>query len=144
MFDRVLNTLLEGTQRIVFEFESRFSMTQAFGCVHGNDLPISLPPQRFHNYLNCKQFFSLNEQVACNYRGRSIWPESMDNAKAFENFAVDKKRRNGKLPVICQSLTKNQFKVNSTSFGGPAYPSAPFCLKEYGYCKNVLNSSSII
>ena len=135
MFDRVLNTLLEGTQRIVFEFESRFSMTQAFGCVHGNDLPISLPPQRFHNYLNCKQFFSLNEQVACNYRGRSIWPESMDNAKAFENFAVDKMRRNGKLPVICQSLTKNQFKVNSTSLQALPIPPFPFVLKSMDIVK---------
>ena len=110
MFDRVLNTLLEETQRTVFEFELRFGMTQAFGCVHGNDLPISLPLQRSHNYLNCKQFFSLSEQVVCNCRGyfvyvECIWPESMDNAKAFENFVVDKKRRNGKLPVICQSLT---------------------------------------
>ena len=59
----------------------------------------------------------------------------MDNAKAFENFVVDKKRRNGKLPVICQSLTKNQFKDNSTLLGALPIPPFPFVLKSMDIVK---------
>ena len=51
------------------EFETKFGMTQAFGCIDGTHIPIACPSEHSHNYFCYKQFHSLNIQAVCDYKG---------------------------------------------------------------------------
>ena len=44
----------------VAEFESKFGMVQAFGCVDGTHIPIRSPYVDSQDYFNYKQYFSVN------------------------------------------------------------------------------------
>ena len=87
----------------VAEFESKYGMTQAFGCIDGTHVPIQRPLVNSQDYFCYKQFFSLSVQAICDYRGYFMdaecrWPGSVHDAKVFANSSVNRKLRNGKLP----------------------------------------------
>ena len=79
------------------EFEWKFGMAQASGCIDGIHIHIKRPIENSQNY-NYKQFFSLNVQAVCDSRGRFIdveckWPGSVHDAKVFANLANSKNLR---------------------------------------------------
>ena len=77
----------------ISEFETKFGMTQAFGCIDGTHIPIACPAEHSHDYFCYKQFHSLNLQALCDYKGAFMdveckWPGSVHNAKVFANVYV--------------------------------------------------------
>jgi hypothetical protein len=54
----------------VSEFETKFGMVQAFGCIDGTHIPMKRPIVDSQDYFNYKQFFSLNVQAVCDFYGR--------------------------------------------------------------------------
>ena len=49
-----------------------------------------------------------------------MWPLSVDDVKVFAYYSINKKLRNGKLPLTFQSVRKNQVKVSTYAIGGPS------------------------
>ena len=124
----------------VSEFESKFGMTQAFGCVDGTHIPILCPVENSQDYFCYKHYHSLSVQAVCDYRGyfmdvECMWPGSVHDAKVFANSAINRKLRNKKLPTTFQSPIQGE-KIPNYIIGDPAYPLVPFCMKEYQSCSN--------
>ena len=127
-------------QRKVAEFETKFGMVQAFGCVGGTHIPIRRPIVDSQDYFNYKQYFSLNVQEVCDFRGLFIdvecrWPGSVHDAKVFSNSHVHNKLKTGNLST-CNSLLPGHEKIPNYLIGDPAYPLTPYCMKEYQSCKS--------
>ena len=79
----------------ISESETKFGMTQAFGCIDGTHIPIVCPSEHSHDYFCYKQFHSLSVQVVCNYKVAFMdvgckWPGSVHNAEVFANSSVCK------------------------------------------------------
>ena len=51
----------------VSEFESKFGMVQAFGCVDGTHIPLLRPVKDPQDYFCYKGFYSLNVQAVCDF-----------------------------------------------------------------------------
>lgn len=125
----------------VSEFETKFGMIQAFGCIDGTHVPIICPGVNSQDYYSYKGFYSLNVQAVCDYRGQFLdvecrWPGSVHDAKVFANSNVNKKLRNGTLPGTYRSVIPGCRSIPNYLIGDPAYPLLPFCLKEYDSCQN--------
>ncbi|XP_047144707.1 uncharacterized protein LOC101236227 [Hydra vulgaris] len=120
----------------VAEFESKFGMIQAFGCIDGTHVPIACPVENSQDYFCYKQYYSMNVQAVCDYKGmfmdvECVWPGSVHNSKVFANSSINRKLRNGSLPGIFQSVLHGYEKIGTYIIGDPAYPLTPFCIKEY-------------
>lgn len=90
----------------VSEFELKFGMIQAF--VDGTHIPIKSPKGNSQDYFCYKQFYSLNVQAVCDYRGMFMdvdcrWPGSVHDAKVFANSTINKSLINGEMPVMIYS-----------------------------------------
>ena len=77
------------------EFELKFGMPQAFGCIDGTYIHIKRSIENSQDYYNYKQFFSLNVQAVCDSRRRFIdveckWPGSVHDAKEFAYLVITK------------------------------------------------------
>lgn len=125
----------------VSEFEAKFGMTQAFGCIDGTHVPIRRPTVDSQDYFCYKQYFSLSVQATCDYKGYFMdvecqWPGSVHDAKVFANSSINKKLREAKLPQLFQVSTRRAEKIPNYLIGDPAYPLVPFCMKEYEHCSN--------
>lgn len=124
----------------VSEFEAKFGMIQAFGCIDGTHIPIKCPIKGAQDYFCYKGFFSLNVQAVCDYRGRFMdvecrWPGSVHDAKVFANSSVNLKLRENKMPETYQTVIPGYDKIPNYLIGDPAYPLVPHCLKEYESCQ---------
>ena len=129
----------EEMQRKVSEFELRFGLIQAFGCIDGTHVPIKTPSTDSHDYFCYKQYYSLNVQAVCDYRGRFIdvdcrWPGCVHDAKVFSNSTINHNMRNRKLPQTFNTLIPDHDKVPNYIIGDPAYPLTPYCMKEFDHC----------
>ena len=51
----------------ISEFEAKFGITHSFGCIDGTHIPLKVPTVNSQDYY--KQFYSLNIQGACDYKG---------------------------------------------------------------------------
>ena len=125
----------------VSEFEAKFGMIQAMGCIDGTHIPIKKPHKNSQDYFCYKQFYSLNVQAICDYRGQfmdveCVWPGSVHDAKVFANSSVNHRLQGNKLPRTFQSVIPGCNLVPNYLIGDPAYPLTPFCIKEYESCKN--------
>ena len=123
----------------VSEFELKFGMTQAFGCIDGTHIPIKTPTIDSHDYFCYKQYYSLNVRAVCDYGGTFIdvdcrWPGSVHDAKVFANSSLNHNLRNGRLPQTFNTLIPNHSKVPNYVIGDPAYPLTPYCMKEFEIC----------
>ncbi len=128
-------------QKKVAEFETKYGMIQAFGCIDGTHVPIICPGTNSQDYYNYKGFYSLNVQAVCDYRGHFLdvecrWPGSVHDAKVFANSSINAKLQNGSLPGTYQSVIPGCTSIPNYIIGDPAYPLLPFCLKEYDSCEN--------
>ncbi len=125
--------------RKVAEFEGKFGMVQAFGCVDGTHVEIKCPTESSQDFYCYKGFHSINVQAVCNFRGIFMdvdcrWPGSVHDAKVFANSEISKSLRNGKLPVTYQTFIPGHEKIPNYLIRDPAYPLLPHCLKEYDTC----------
>ncbi|XP_065651012.1 uncharacterized protein LOC136079217 [Hydra vulgaris] len=125
----------------VSEFESKFGMTQAFGCIDGTHIPIRRPLTNSQDFFCYKQYFFLSVQAACDNKDyfmdvECMWPGNVHDAKVFANSSINMKLRNVILPQTFQKPTKNADKIPNYLIGDPAYPLLPFCMKEYEHCSN--------
>jgi hypothetical protein len=123
----------------VSEFESKFGMVQAFGCIDGTHIPVLRPVKDPQDYFCYKGFYSLNVQAVCDYRGmfmnvECMWPGSVHDAKVFANSGINHKLKSGTLPCTFQSITPGAEKIPNYLIGDPAYPLTPHCMKEYATC----------
>ncbi|XP_047137567.1 uncharacterized protein LOC101235978 [Hydra vulgaris] len=124
----------------ISEFESKFGMIQVFGCVDGTHIPIVCPTNHSQDYFCYKQYYSLQVQAVCDYKGsfldvECMWPGSVHDAKVFSNSSINTNLRSSRLPGTFQTITKNKIKVPCYLIGDPAYPLLPHCMKEYSTCK---------
>ena len=124
----------------VSEFEAKFGLVQAFGCIDGTHIPIVAPSENSHDFYCYKQYYSLNVQGVCDYKGyfmdvECMWPGCVHDAKVFANSCTNHLIRNDKLPKIYQTIGKNNIKIPCYLIGDPAYPLVPHCMKEYASCK---------
>lgn len=131
----------DAMQKKVSEFEAKYGMVQAFGCVDGTHVPISCPKVSSQDYFCYKHYYSINVQAVCDYRGLFMdvdcrWPGSTHDSKVFTNSSINKRMMKGELPRILQSTDSNDEKVPNYLIGDPAYPLTPFCMKEYLHCIN--------
>ena len=125
----------------ISEFEAKFGMTQAFGCIDGTHIPISCPSKHSQDYFNYKHFYSLNVQAVCDFKGtfmnvECMWPGSVHDAKVFANSFINKALCNKKIPIIYQTISQNHIMVPNYLISDPAYPLIPYCMKEYTCCRN--------
>ena len=121
------------------EFEAKFGMPQAFGCIDGTHIRIKRPICNSQEYFNYKQFFSLSVQAVCDFQGHFMdidcrWPGSVHDAKIFANSSLNKKLSNGLLPVTYKQLLPGHAQIPNYLIGDPAYPLLPYCMKEYQTC----------
>ena len=84
------------------QFEPKFGMLQAFGCIDGTHIPIKTPAGNSQDFFNYKQFHSLNVKAVFDYRGyfRNVeceWPGSCHDAKVYSNSEICKRLRNKEL-----------------------------------------------
>ena len=91
-------------RQVTSEFEAKFGMPQAFGCVDGTHVEIKRPSSNSQEYFNYKQFFSLSVQAVCDFQGRFMdgvckWPGSVHDAKIFSHSSINKKLANSQLPI---------------------------------------------
>ena len=123
----------------VSEFELKFGMIQAFGCIDGTHIPVKRPLRDSQDYFNYKQFFSLNVQAVCDSKGQFMdvecrWPGSVHDAKVFSNSGINAKLNGGNLPKVYNTVLPGYEAVPNYLIGDPAYPLTPFCLKEFQSC----------
>jgi hypothetical protein len=123
------------------EFELKFGMIQAIGCIDGTHVALKRPPDNSQDFFNYKQFFSLNIQAVCDSNGYFMdvecrWPGSVHDAKVFANSCICKNLNNGKLPITYLTVLPGHDAVPNYLIGDPAYPLTQFCLKEYQSCSN--------
>ena len=125
----------------ITEFETKFGMTQAFGCIGGTHISTVCPSEHYHDYFCYKQFHSLNVQAVCDYKGAFMdveckWPGSVHDAKVFANSSICKRLRSSDLPTIFQTISNSEVKIPNYLIGDPAYPLLPYCMGEYSTCKS--------
>ena len=123
-------------RKIASEFELKFGIPQAFGCIDGTDIHIKLPVENSQDYYNYKQFFSLNVQAVCDSRRTFIdveykYPESVHDAKVFANSAISKNLKDNLLPTTYSTLLPGQDLIPNYLNGDTAYPLIPYSMKEY-------------
>ena len=133
-------------RKIASEFELKFGMPQAFGCIDGTHIRIKHPIENSQDYYNYKQFFSLNVHTVCESHGRFIdveckWPGSVHDAKVFADSAISKNLRGNLLPITYSTLSPGQDPIPNYFIGDPAYPLTPYYMKEYQGCSS---SSEVI
>ena len=85
--------------RKVSEFELKFGMIQAFGCIDGTHISLKKPMINSQDYFNYKQLYSINVQAVCDCRGLFMdidcrWPGSVHDAKVFANSKINEKLKN--------------------------------------------------
>ena len=99
----------EERRQKVSEFELKFGMIQAFGCINGTHIPIKRPIGNSQDYFNYIQFFSLHIQAVCDGNGQFInvkckWPGSVHGAKVFANSDINVKLNRAQLPLTFSTV----------------------------------------
>ena len=131
----------EDMRKLASEFEIKFGMVQAFGCIDGTHIQLKRPIKNSQDYFCYKQYFSLNIQAVCDSKGYFIdveckWPGSVHDAKVFANSTINKKLSEGTLLQTSYNLLDGYESIPNYLIGDPAYPLTHFCMKEYQSCSN--------
>ena len=117
----------EEMRQKVSEFESKYGMVQAFGCIDGTHIPIKSLNENSQDYFCYKQFFSLNVQAVCDYKGRFMdvecqWPGSVHDSKVYAISSIVKYCKARFFPTTYRSIGGSENKVPNYLIGDPAYP----------------------
>ena len=125
----------------ISEFEAKFGMTQPFGCIDGTQIPLKAPTVNSQDYYNYKEFYSLNVQGVCSYKGdfKDVdcrWPASCHDAKVYANSSINRQMQHNKIPIIYKHIISGEAKTANYLIGDRAYPLISFCMKEHESCKS--------
>ena len=125
----------------ILEFEEKFGMTQAFGCIDGTHIPLKALTVNSQDYYNYKQFYSLNVQGVCDCKGYFIdvdcrWPGSCHDAKVHANSSINRKMQHKEIPITYKQIIPDEAKIANYLIGDPAYPLTSLCMKEHKSCKS--------
>ena len=125
----------------VSEFEAKFGIIQAFGCIDGTHVPIKCPLENSQDYFCYKQYYSLNVQAVCDYKGMFMdvecrWPGRVHDSKVFANSSINEMLRNEQIPATFQTVIHSCKKVPNYLIGDPAYTLTPFFMKEFDNCNS--------
>ena len=125
----------------ISEFEAKFGMTQAFGCIDGTHIHLKAPTENSQDYYNYKQFYSLNVRGVCDCKDYFMdvdcrWPGSCHDAKVYPNSSINRKIQHKEIPIIYKQIVPRESKIATYLIGDPAYPLTTFCMKEYESCKS--------
>ena len=125
----------------ISEFEAKFGMTQAFGCIDGTHIHLKAPTENSQDYYNYKQFYSLNVRGVCDCKDYFMdvdcrWPGSCHDAKVYANSSINRKIQHKEIPIIYKQIVPRESKIATYLIGDPAYPLTSFCMKEYESCKS--------
>ena len=125
----------------VSEFKAKFGMIQTFGCIYGTHIPIKCSLKNSQDYSCYKQYYTLNVQAVCQYKGTFMdvecrSPGSVHNNKVFANSSINKMVSNWEMPATLQTIIPGCGKVPNYLIGEPAYTLTTFCMKEFDNCKN--------
>ena len=124
------------------EFEAKFGMTQAFGCIDGTHIILKAPTVNSQDYYNYKQFYSLKVQEVCDYKDNFIdvdyrWPGNCHVPKDYANSNINKKKmQQREIPIIYKQTIPGEEKVANYLIVDPAYPLTSFFMKEHKSCKS--------
>ena len=126
----------EETREKVSEFEAKFGMIQAFGCIDGTHITIKCPLENSQDCICYKQYYSLNVQATCDYKGMFMdvecrWPGIVHDSKVLANSSINKMLRNREMPATFQTVIPGCEKIPNYLIGDPACPLTPFCMKEF-------------
>ena len=111
----------------VSQFELKFGMLQAYGCIDGTHIPIKTPIENMQDYFNYEQFFSLNVQAVCDCKGYFMdvdcrWPGSCRDAKVYANSKINKNMQGNEMPMQFKQILPGEAKKPNYLIGDPAYP----------------------
>ena len=101
----------------VSQFVLTFGMLQAYGCIDGTHIPIKTPNENLRDYFNYKQFFSLNVQAVCDYKGYFMdvdcrWPGSCHDAKVYANSKINETMQdNNEMPKQFKQILPGEAKI---------------------------------
>ena len=56
----------------VSEFKAKFGMIQALGCIDGTHIPFKCSLKNSQDYSCYKQYYTLNVQAVCEYKGQGV------------------------------------------------------------------------
>ena len=119
------------------ESEAKSEMKQAFGYIDGTHIPVKYPVQNSQDYFCYKQFYSLNIQAVCDYRGsfmdiECMWPGSVHDENVFTNSSLNQILQNNLIPNTLHFPRQNVNEIiPNYVIVGPAYPLFPYCINEY-------------
>ena len=125
----------------VSEFEAKFGIIQAFRRIDGTHIPIKCPLENSQDYFCYKQYYSLNVQAVCDFKGMFMdvecrWPGRVHDSKVFANSSINEMLRNEQIPATFQTVIHSCEKVPNYLIGDPAYTLTPFFMKEFDNCNS--------
>ena len=131
----------------VSQFELKFGMLQAYECIDGTHIPIKTPNENSQDYFNYKQFFLLNVQAVCDYKGYFMavdcrWPGSCRDTKVYANSKINKNMQDNEMPMQFKQILPGEAKIPNYLVGDPAYPLTAYCMKEFESCKTAQDCSN--
>lgn len=107
----------------VSEFELKFGMTQAFGCIDGTHIALKRPIDNSQDFLTINSSFPLMFKQYVTVRDVECrWSCSIHDAKVFANSSVSEKLNNANLPITNISLLPGSEAIPNYIIGDPAYP----------------------
>ena len=126
-------------RKVVSEFELKFGLLQAFGCIDGTHVEIKRPLENAKDFFNYKQFFSFTVQAVCDSSGRFMdveckWPGSVHDAKVFANSKINENLQTGNIPNTALTVLPGYDAISNYLIGDPAYHLTSYCIKEFTSC----------
>ena len=120
----------------ISEFEVKFGMTEAFRCIDGTHIPLKAPTVNSQDYYNYEQFYSLNVQGVCDYKGYFVdfdcrWPSSCHDGKFYANSSINRKMQHKESSIIYREIILGEGKIANYLTGDPVYP-----LTSFSFCKS--------
>ena len=124
----------------VSQFELKIGMLKACGCIDVTHIPIKTPNENSQDYFNYKQFFSLNVQAVCDYKGYFMdvdcrWPRSCHDAKVYANSKIKKSMQDNEMPMQFKQILPGEAKIPNYLIGDPGNLLTAYCMKEFESCK---------